>query len=94
MRFNILKSNLNILNLMRELGYKPHGPENYSRPLSGLPYPRFHIYIQEQNNNFVFNLHLDQKKPSYSGQTAHSGEYDSELVIQESKRIQQIIQRC
>ena len=37
------------------------------------------------------NLHLDQKKPSYEGAAAHSGEYEGELVEKEAERIKQIL---
>ena len=59
-------------------------------------YPRLHIYVKalgytgaEVNHHtcpgVVVNLHLDQKKASYAGATAHSGEYNSE----ESKWLEQ-----
>lgn len=64
-------------------------------------YPRFHLYIKEKSfvaaasqdklNTFVFNLHLDQKKPSYKGNSAHSGEYDGEVVEEEAERIKNIL---
>jgi len=38
-------------------------------------------------------LHLDQKKPSYQGQTKHSGEYEGELVEVEKARILQLLER-
>jgi hypothetical protein len=37
--------------------------------------------------NYVFNLHLDQKKTSYEGSHAHSGQYDGEVVDREADRI-------
>lgn len=50
-------------------------------------YPRFHVYINLEGENVVFNLHLDQKRPIYEGVTAHSGEYDGEVVEREGERI-------
>ena len=50
-------------------------------------YPRFHIYIKEDGDTVVFDLHLDQKRPIYEGVTAHSGEYDGEVVEREGARI-------
>jgi hypothetical protein len=50
-------------------------------------YPRFHVYIKESNDLIVFDLHLDQKRPIYEGVTAHSGEYDGEVVEKEGERI-------
>jgi hypothetical protein len=59
---------------------------SYSRRLGGGIYPRFHLYINSVNP-LILNLHLDQKQASYGGQTAHSGDYDSEVVSSEGQRI-------
>jgi len=59
---------------------------SYSRRLGGGIYPRFHVYINSEDP-LILNLHLDQKQASYEGQTAHSGDYDSDLVKQEAQRI-------
>ena len=50
-------------------------------------YPRFHVYIKLEGDFVIFNLHLDQRRPSYEGVTAHSGEYDGEVVEREGERI-------
>jgi len=42
-------------------------------------------------NTLIFNLHLDQKKPLYKGSSAHSGEYDSDLVENEAERIKRLL---
>ena len=63
------------------------GKVSYIRRLRGYHYPRFHVYVE--NNSF--NLHLDQKAPSYSGSPAHSGEYEGETVEKEAERIKQFI---
>ena len=63
---------------------------SYSRRLGQGIYPRFHLYINSQDP-LVLNLHIDQKQVSYQGQTAHSGDYDSDLVKQEADRIYQRI---
>ncbi|MBI2551865.1 hypothetical protein HYW17_01015 [Candidatus Uhrbacteria bacterium] len=39
-------------------------------------FPRYHVYIEEQGEEVVLDLHLDQKRPSYEGSAMHSGEYD------------------
>lgn len=59
---------------------------SYVKRLRADFYPRFHLYIYSENP-LVLNLHLDQKKASYEGYTAHSGDYDSEIVKQEAQRI-------
>jgi len=78
----------NIKTLLRKIGYFSQN-EAFVRPLEKSGYPRFHIYIEQKNNDLIFNLHLDQKKPSYKGAKRHSGEYDSPIVKQEAERIKQ-----
>ena len=90
MRIN-LKFSGNVYNLMRQFGYHPH-ESSFVRRLSAADYPRFHIYIKNvSRESLEINLHLDQKKPIYKGATAHSGEYDGELVEKEAERIKNII---
>jgi hypothetical protein len=87
----------NIYNLMRRIGYHLLGnnegtkESNFVRNLGRDFYPRFHIYLKEEGNDLLINLHLDQKRPSYKGVSAHSGEYDGELVEKEAERIKQEI---
>ena len=97
MRFSIQKTNKNILVLIRKIGYIPKGREGEEficlRHLNRGEYPRFHLYIkQDKDNNLFFSLHLDQKKPSYKGSSAHSGEYEGEQVEREKQRIIKVIQ--
>lgn len=82
----------NELLLFRQLGYHP-SPDgrSYIRRLGSGLYPRYHAYVEIEDDRLKINLHLDQKKPSYQGQKAHSGEYQGELIIQEKIRIQQYI---
>src|SRR3989344_351455 len=85
----------NVPALMREIGYHPIGTTpagelNCVRPLGG-DYPRFHIYIESTDDTITFKLHLDQKKPSYGNETAHSGEYEGETVKDEMERIKNIL---
>ena len=89
----------NIYTLMRRTGYRPaslsrgRGGQKdefeFARPAKG--YPRFHLFIKTRNNALIFNLHLDQKKPTYEGAPAHAGEYDSDVVVKEAERIKQIL---
>lgn len=95
MKLNINKNGRNAYDLVRRIGYVPLGitPEgelNCVRRLSG-DYPRFHIYLKENETIYYFNLHLDQKKPVYEGAIAHSGEYDSDVVKEEAARIKAIL---
>ncbi|MFH1145675.1 MAG: hypothetical protein V1707_01795 [bacterium] len=83
-------------NILLHCGYHefhpPHNPAavSYVRVLarSGW-YPRFHVYVEEQGNGLTINLHLDQKKESYAGVHAHSGDYDdsSPAVAEEAMRL-------
>mgnify|MGYP001611096637 CR=1 FL=1 len=87
----------NIYNLMRKAGYiflaenKESKEMNFIRPLVKGGYPRFHIYCkttnQIENETLFFNLHLDQKRPIYQGTTAHSGDYEGEVVEEEANRV-------
>lgn len=99
----ILKFPGNVYNLMRQMGYHPHetGEEkdresSFVRSLSVGDYPRFHVYVSlrygsgQAPQEVIINLHLDQKKPIYKGVSAHSGEYDGELVEREAERIKQV----
>lgn len=79
-----LKDNLN--SFLRSAGYAPFH-ESYVRVLSRGGYPRFHIYVDENDGQYLLNLHLDQKRPSYGKETAHSGEYEGKVVEDEADRI-------
>ncbi len=69
------------------------GQESFARRLGRDLYPRLHLYVQETPGSDIifFNLHLDQKKASYEGQTRHSGEYEGELVEAEVARLQSLL---
>lgn len=96
MRQSLPKLNISYYNFMRICGYQritnPHknNEESFARSLhQGNFYPRFHIYIE--NNSLT--IHLDMKKASYEGTSAHSGEYEGPLVEQELKRITNCVQK-
>lgn len=95
MKFQAPRPQENLANLGRLLGYRLfnnlfNSELNLVRPL-GQDYPRFHVYLKEDGPNLLFNLHLDQKRPSYGQETAHSGEYEGELVEGEKQRIEQVL---
>lgn len=81
----------NIRILMQKCGYAEtrnvQGETSYVRVFGRGGYPRFHCYIEPIDSGFTINLHLDQKKPTYGEHTAHSGEYDGDVVESEGKRI-------
>jgi hypothetical protein len=96
MKFIVSNVYDNINTVMRRIGYRPlkwteKKELNCVRPLQGQDYPRFHAYVKEEETTLTFNLHLDQKRPSYGNETAHSGEYEGETVRAEAERIQKIL---
>lgn len=99
MKFALKKLNTATGNFLRACGYlqivNPHNQEtSFVRSLyTDRFYPRFHIYPEEKSDQIIINLHLDAKKPSYEGTTAHSGEYDGELVEEEAQGIMRIAAR-
>ncbi len=84
---------------IRRCGYG----EYYDRRLQKISYmrrarmtdmfPRYHVYIEERGDKIVYDLHLDQKRPSYEGSAMHAGEYDGVAVEREAERIRQQIRR-
>lgn len=64
---------------------------SYIRRMTNGEFPRFHVYVDAKSGGFQVNLHLDQKAPTYGDHTAHSGEYDGQIVEMEGKRIKEII---
>ena len=89
-----LQSNINLI--MRQIGYMPayfqnEGEFSVIRKIGRNDYPRFHLYITQNGQDFIFKLHLDQKKPSYEGTKGHSGEYDGDVVGGEAERIKQML---
>jgi hypothetical protein len=98
MKFLVPKINTSLKNFLRVCGYKeiynPHkqGEISYARSLEASRfYPRFHIYAQIlQENKIEINLHMDMKRPSYEGSTAHSGEYEGTLIEREGNRIKNV----
>lgn len=80
----------NLYSFLRRCGYIPFH-DSYIKLLSSGGYPRFHLYMQETEKQHIFNLHLDQKRPSYGKETAHSGEYEGDVVEKEAERIKNLI---
>lgn len=81
---------------LRHAGYgfiydRRSGQSSFVRRLGGGFYPRFHMYIEENDKQVIFNLHLDQKQPSYAGAHAHNAEYEGEVVEQEIQRLKQLV---
>lgn len=87
-----IQSVQNPLAVLRKAGYSHFidpktQEESFILRLSGDFYPRFHLYVEQHKDTWSFNLHIDQKKPSYSGTSKHAGEYDGPTVERELTRI-------
>lgn len=65
--------------------------KSFARRFHGQLFPRFHLYLEENSDEWLLNLHLDQKAPVYSGVTAHSGDYDGPVIEQEIARIEKLL---
>jgi hypothetical protein len=86
-------------NILRSVGYfaifdRKTQKRSFVRKLSNERYPRFHLYLKEENNEIIFDLHLDQSKTVYSGAKAHNADYDSPEVKQELVRIFQEVKKA
>ena len=66
-----------------------HG--SFVHKLTAERYPRFHLYITENEQETTFDLHLDQAKSRYQGQKAHRADYESEEVKTELTRVYHVI---
>ena len=91
MDFYIAKQNQIAPVILQRFGYAPYinrqGEHSYVRRVQGAEFPRFHLYISEEDKSRLrCSLHLDQKRPSYMGTHAHGGDYDSEIVRTEVAR--------
>ncbi len=94
--FTIQNIKQGVVQVARAMGYviidtRENGEYNLVRKLHGDNYPRFHIYLKVAGDRYIFNLHLDQKKPVYKGTHAHNGEYEGPAVKNEADRIKEII---
>jgi len=98
MKITIENPNTHSRNMLRRAGYavieNREKEISYVRRIQGYDYPRFHIYVNKEESGELIEmtLHLDEKKPSYEGSTAHSGQYDGDIVKEEYERIVNAIQ--
>ena len=99
MDFTIKNLKISVVDLSRRIGYliiDNNGRQEYNlvRKIHRDNYPRFHIYLKQQGDNYIFSLHLDQKAPVYKAQGvhAHNGEYFGPVIDEEADRIRGILQ--
>ena len=81
---------------MRDAGYARHiakfdGELSYVRRVTGEEFPRFHIYVDENVTPQTISIHLDQKGVSYDGFSAHNGEYEGPIIMEELLRLRDSI---
>ena len=89
----------NIAMLARKIGYRylrkdeKAGEVVFIRVLGSGGYPRFHLFLKSEltDDDLIFDLHLDQKKPVYKEAHAHAAEYDTVIVKDESERITNVL---
>lgn len=98
MKIIIKKSNLPIPaeQIARKASYgfivdRQRGKASFVRRLGGGHYPRLHLYIKEEGDKVIFDLHLDQKQASYTGSRMHNAEHEGPVVEEEIMRLKQII---
>lgn len=85
------------LHILRRAGYSAFTDpvskaESFVLRLGATFYPRFHVYVVQRQNDVTFDLHLDQKQPSYGSASMHNGEYDGPTVEREIRRLETWIQ--
>lgn len=88
--------NMNPEQFLRKSGYgyirdRRRDQESFVRRLGGGFYPRLHMYTETHGDKVIFNLHLDQKQPSYGGSHMHNAEYEGEVVENEIKRLKGLV---
>ncbi len=81
---------------LRRAGYayirdRQRDKESFVRRLGNYHYPRLHMYVSENNDKIIFDLHLDQKQASYQGSRMHNAEHDSEVVGAEIERLKNLV---
>jgi hypothetical protein len=95
MEIKIKNLESNLVNLMRRCGYQfysdNNGEQSFVRSVGARDFPRFHAYLKTDGESTTISLHLDQRRPVYSGATAHGGDYDGPVVEGEANRIQSLI---
>lgn len=75
---------------------REHG--SFVKRLTRDHYPRLHVYVMEKTDKegrelIVIEMHLDQKKASYTGTKMHSAEYDGEVVEAEINNLKNLMRQ-
>ena len=90
------KFNFNPEQFLRKNGYgfivdRRRGKESFVNRLGSGHYPRFHAYVEREEDRLIIDLHLDQKEASYKGSHMHNAEYGGEQVKNEIDRLKLLL---
>jgi len=92
MKFSILKSNIpNTRNFFRTIGYfsipsSQAGKASFIHRIHQTDFPRFHMYISQNQTHYNFDLHMDLLRPQHKI-TARASENTTQPVQDEMNRI-------
>jgi hypothetical protein len=79
--------------VLREAGYIPitdrkTGKQSYVFKITGNRYPRYHVYVEDERDDFLkLHMHLDHREHGF-GERLHDTEYKGEKVEAEGQRLQ------
>jgi len=97
MKMKVYKSKTDIdpSNFLRNAGYgfiidRHDSKESFVRRLGSGHYPRFHMYVTETEDSYIFDLHIDHQQSSLA-KRRHKSEYEGDRVLEELKRLKGII---
>jgi len=96
MKIEIKNFKGNAASVLRQAGYvfqhgENKGEMSFVRSLARAGYPRFHVYAKMAGNDFILNIHLDQKKETYGKNLRHHGEYGNAGPLKEEvERVKKI----
>jgi hypothetical protein len=95
MKIRIKNMKENPATFFRRAGYvfvrREDDEMSFVRTLARSGYPRFHIFAHAERDDFIMNIHIDNKKETYGSGTRHHGEYeDSKVLSKEVERINKI----
>lgn len=98
MKLKVNKNQLkdNPYRLLRRFGYgfirdRRSGSESLVKRLGSGFYPRFHMYVEEEDGLVVFSLHLDHKQATHYSPHRHNAEYQGEMVEKELENLKNFI---
>jgi hypothetical protein len=78
---------------LQRAGYSlmPGHEPSFTRALGRNHHPRFHVYVNLEEEKIIFNMHLDQKEASYEGSHMHNADYEGPVVSGEIIRLRDLV---